>query len=211
MGELRLWSEPGPFATLVAVIRGNPPEGLHDTLVNVVSRIHAERHHALEAFDGDSSGLADVEAELSEVVALRQRAPARKRSVVRWLVAPIALALLLAGESGASNARATTAFGTTTFSASAATRHRDHRGRVGATANFRLPAYATRSLSIHMRVLNEAEIDPSRVLNVGPLSKDFDPSIVLRRLTESLSPPPGVTVAIEGGRSSPGIGAIRLA
>ena len=30
LGELRLWSEPGPFAVLVAVIRGDPPEGLHD-------------------------------------------------------------------------------------------------------------------------------------------------------------------------------------
>ena len=36
LGELRLWSEPGPFATLVAVIRGNPPEELHDTLRDVI-------------------------------------------------------------------------------------------------------------------------------------------------------------------------------
>jgi hypothetical protein len=32
LGELRVWSEPGPFATLVAVIRGNPPEDLHTKL-----------------------------------------------------------------------------------------------------------------------------------------------------------------------------------
>ncbi len=65
LGELWLWSEPGPFATLVAVIRGNPPEGLHETLRDVLSRIHDERRHALESFDGDSSGFADVEANLS--------------------------------------------------------------------------------------------------------------------------------------------------
>ena len=75
LGELWLWSEPGPFATLVAVIRGNPPEGLHDTLRGVLSRIHAERPHALESFDGDSSCFADVEAHLSECAALGQRAP----------------------------------------------------------------------------------------------------------------------------------------
>src|SRR4051794_15685050 len=56
LGELRLWSEPGAFATLVAVIRGNPPEELRDTLRSVLARIHAERHQALEDFDGDSSG-----------------------------------------------------------------------------------------------------------------------------------------------------------
>ncbi len=84
LGELRLWSEPGPFATLVAVIRGNPPEALHETLRSTLSRIHAERHQALESFDGDSSGFADVEAQLSECVALRQKAPPRVS--LRWLV-----------------------------------------------------------------------------------------------------------------------------
>ncbi len=62
LGELTLWSESGPFAALVAVIRGNPPESLHDTLRDVLSRIHAARAGALEAFSGDSSGFADIEA-----------------------------------------------------------------------------------------------------------------------------------------------------
>jgi len=57
LGELWLWSEPGPFATLVAVIRGNPPDGLHESLRTVLSRIHDERPHALESFDGDSSSI----------------------------------------------------------------------------------------------------------------------------------------------------------
>jgi hypothetical protein len=43
LGELKLWSESGPFATLVAVIRGNPPEELHETFRSVLARIHAER------------------------------------------------------------------------------------------------------------------------------------------------------------------------
>ena len=70
LGELWLWSEPGPFATLVAVIRGNPSERLHEQLRSVLSRIHDERPHALESFDGDSSGFADVEAHLRECAAL---------------------------------------------------------------------------------------------------------------------------------------------
>ncbi len=86
LGELRLWSEAGPFATLVAVIRGDPPEGLHDTLRNALSRIHAERHHALESFDGDSSGFADIAAQLAEVVALKQRAPPRFGTGLRRLI-----------------------------------------------------------------------------------------------------------------------------
>ncbi len=60
LGELRLWSEAGPFAMLVAVIRGNPPEELHDMLRGVLARIHSERPTALQTFDGDSSGFKDV-------------------------------------------------------------------------------------------------------------------------------------------------------
>src|SRR6185369_3093023 len=89
LGELRLWSEPGPFAALVAVIRGDPPEELHETLRSVLARIHAERHQALENFAGDSSGFADIEAHLTECAALRQRAPQRARGRFPWLVALI--------------------------------------------------------------------------------------------------------------------------
>lgn len=46
LGELTLWSEPGPFATLVAVIRGNPPEELHGILTNELSRIRGAPYRA---------------------------------------------------------------------------------------------------------------------------------------------------------------------
>ena len=97
LGELRLWSEPGPFALLVAVIRGDPPEGLHDTFRDTLSRIHAERHHALENFNGDSAGLGDIEARLRDLVALGEHAPPRvglARLVIWGLVL---LLLILAG------------------------------------------------------------------------------------------------------------------
>ena len=47
------------------------------TMRNTLSRIHAERHHALESFDGDSAGLGDVEARLRDLVALGEHAPPR--------------------------------------------------------------------------------------------------------------------------------------
>jgi outer membrane protein OmpA-like peptidoglycan-associated protein len=93
LGDLRLWCEAGPLAMVVAVIRGNPPEELRGRLRDVVGRIHQERRQALESFDGDSSGLADVEARLAECAAMRQQAM-RKRGFP-WLV--FLLALLMAG------------------------------------------------------------------------------------------------------------------
>ncbi|HVQ62216.1 MAG TPA: hypothetical protein VMS53_09060, partial [Burkholderiales bacterium] len=95
LGELRVWSEPGPFATLVAVIRGNPPEDLHTKLAGVLARMHRERPEALEKFDGDSSGLGDIEAALTDCVQLKQEAGrSTQRSFAWWLIATVALVLL---------------------------------------------------------------------------------------------------------------------
>jgi len=98
LGDLRLWCEAGPRAMIVAVIRGNPPEELRVRLRDVVERIHQDRRQALESFDGDSSGLADVEAHLAECAAMRQQAASRRRGFP-WLVLLLAL-LLAAGVAG---------------------------------------------------------------------------------------------------------------
>ena len=102
LGELRVWSEPGPFATLVAVIRGNPPEQLHETFRSALARIHAERSEALESFDGDSTGFADVEATLTDCVQLKQERPRSAQKSFAWvLIGALAVALLcLAGKWG---------------------------------------------------------------------------------------------------------------
>ena len=94
LGDLRLWCEAGPLAMLAAVIRGNPPEELRESLRNVLSRIHEERRHALESFDGDSSGLADVALHLADCTALRQQGRTRKAGFP-WLV--FVASLLLVG------------------------------------------------------------------------------------------------------------------
>jgi outer membrane protein OmpA-like peptidoglycan-associated protein len=94
LGDLRLWCEAGPLAMLAAVIRGNPPEELRESLRNVLSRIHDERRHALESFDGDSSGLADVAVRLADCTSLRQQGRTRKAGFP-WLV--FVASLLLAG------------------------------------------------------------------------------------------------------------------
>ena len=98
LGDLRLWCEVGPFAMLVAVIRGNPPEELRETLRNVLSRIHEERRQALESFDGDSSGLADVAAHLADCAALRQQGRSARKAGFPWLV--FLVSLLFVGTAG---------------------------------------------------------------------------------------------------------------
>jgi outer membrane protein OmpA-like peptidoglycan-associated protein len=200
LGELTLWSEPGPFATLVAVIRGKPPEELHETLTSALSRIHTERHQALEHFDGDSSGFADVEAELTEIVELRQQAPHRARFGFPWLALPVAVALLLFASAW---------FGRQWQEArrwdTYVAHLRTEPGIVVTETGRRDGKFVISGLRDPLAVdpeqgLRAVEINPKDVIQQWAPYQAFDPQIVLKRLHASLDPPPGVKLAIDNDR-----------
>ena len=199
LGELRLWSEPGPFAALVAVIRGDPPEGLHETMRNTLSRIHAERHHALESFDGDSAGLGDVEARLRDLVALGEHAPPRV-GLARLVVLGLLLLLLTVAGAGAAwwwhNQQLWEGY---------LERLRAQPGIVITEAGKRDGKFVVSGLRDPLAadpqaVLREAGVNPAWVVESWIPYQGLDPQSVLKRLDATLDPPPSVTLAIEGNR-----------
>ena len=199
LGELRLWSEPGPFAALVAVIRGDPPEGLHETMRNTLSRIHAERHHALESFDGDSAGLGDVEARLRDLVALGEHAPPRV-GLARLVV--LGLLLLLLTVAGA---RAAWWWHNQQLWEGYLERLRAQPGIVITEAGKRDGKFVVSGLRDPLAadpqaVLREAGVNPAWVVESWIPYQGLDPQSVLKRLDATLDPPPSVTLAIEGNR-----------
>jgi outer membrane protein OmpA-like peptidoglycan-associated protein len=214
LGELWLWSEPGPFATLVAVIRGNPPEGLHETLRGVLSQIHEERPHALENFDGDSSGFADVEARLSECAALGQRAPRPAKRGFPWLVALAGLLLLaLACVGGWRWWQHERAWEREQQRREAELRRWDgyvarlgsEPGIVVTEAGRRDGRFSVAGLRDPLAVdpqslLRQAGVDPASVVSRWAPYEALDPVFVLKRLEASLKAPPGVAFAVEGQR-----------
>jgi outer membrane protein OmpA-like peptidoglycan-associated protein len=201
LGELRVWSEPGPFATLVAVIRGNPPEELHETFRKVLGQIHAERPEALETFDGDSSGFADVEATLTDCVQLKKEAPRSAHKSFAWVLIG---AIVLAGLG---------VLGTLSYQ-----RWKDGQlwegflARLRAQPGITITAVGERDgkwLVAGLRdplavdpalVLREAAIDPLRVASEWQPYQSLDPQFVLRRAQHALDPPATVTLALDGDR-----------
>jgi outer membrane protein OmpA-like peptidoglycan-associated protein len=198
LGELRLWSEPGPFAALVAVIRGDPPEGVHDTMRNTLSRIHAERHHALENFDGDSAGLGDVEARLRELM-LGEHAPPSTSLGRAVILGSLALLLIIAGAWVAwwwHNQQLWEGY---------LDRLRAQPGIVITEAGKRDGKFVVSGLRDPLAVdpqavLREAGVNPAWVVESWIPYQGLDPQSVLKRLKATLDPPPSVTLAIEGNR-----------
>lgn len=56
VGDLSIWLEEGPHATLACVIRGTAPNTLHTTMRASQEKIHRLFDAALRAFDGDARG-----------------------------------------------------------------------------------------------------------------------------------------------------------
>ncbi len=199
LGELRLWSEPGPFAALVAVIRGDPPEGLHETLRDALSRIHAERYHALESFNGDSAGLGDVAAELQELVALGEHARPRVGLARMAVLASVLLVLILMGTWAAwwwHNQQLWEGY---------LERLRAEPGIVITEAGKRDGKFVVSGLRDPLAVdpqavLRDAGVNPAWVVASWVPYQALDPQSVLKRLEASLDPPSSVTLAIAGNR-----------
>jgi outer membrane protein OmpA-like peptidoglycan-associated protein len=200
LGELRLWSEAGPFATLVAVIRGNPPEELHELLTVTLSRIHSEYSLLLENFAGDSNGLEGAEADLAECVAQRQQASLQARAGFPWMVALAALTvLLLMGAWG-------------TYWWLGERRWDDYVARLSAQPGIVITETGRQNGKYLVEGLRDPlAANPEALLHASGFApgqvafhwvpyEGLDASIVLKRLQASLDPPASVTLAIDHDR-----------
>lgn len=102
VGEFSVWIEPGPLATLAAVIRGNAPKGLRPVFTEAIERIHAEQGTALREFEGDAAPFErsrpHLEACLRAELQKSEPAPAaRKHRAVAFLRAAVVAALVALG------------------------------------------------------------------------------------------------------------------
>ena len=196
-GELRLWSEVGPFATLVAVIRGNPPEELHDIVRDVLLRIHAEYAQALERFDGDGSQLAGIETRLLPCVELKQEDSTQG---IPWLVVaavllvsiPAAVWLFLSWQSGqrwqAYVSRLEAQLGIVVAE------QKVHSGQFYISGLRDPLAVDPQSL------LSGTQVDPTRVHSQWQFYQSLEPEFVLKRLTASLAPPDTIRLSVVNDR-----------
>ncbi|TIV52866.1 MAG: OmpA family protein [Mesorhizobium sp.] len=196
-GELRLWSEVGPFATLVAVIRGNPPEELHDVIRDVLLRIHDQSSQALERFDGDTSQLPGVETQLQTCVELQHT---DSKEGFPWLVVTAALLILTAAGawfflSWQAGQRWQTYLSRLATQPGIVVSEQEIRGGQFYIAGLRDPLAAD-----PQSLLSGTEVDPARVHSNWQFYQSLEPEFVLKRLTASLAPPDSVRLSVVNDR-----------
>lgn len=196
-GELRLWSEVGPFATLVAVIRGNPPEELHEVIRDALLRIHDESSQALERFDGDTSQLPGVETQLQTCVELQHT---DSKEGFPWLVVTAALLILIA------------AGGWFFLSWQSGQRWQAYVSRLAAQPGIVVAEQKVRGGEFYIAglrdplaadpqsLLSGTQVDPARVHSTWQFYQSLEPQFVLRRLTASLAPPDSVRLSVVDDR-----------
>ena len=197
LGELLLWCEDGPYALLAAVIRGSPPETLHDLLGDVLVKIHGQKSQALESFDGDTAPFADIRDLLAECLRSQEKPHGKKTWALHWLFYLLPVTLLSLG-------------GYWYYQ-----RHQDHRRFMDYIQRLQIePGIVVTGFEKHdafwhvtglrdplatdpKELVADASLDPELVLGHWELYQALHPVLVLKRIQGSLDPVSTVSFTLE--------------
>ncbi|MCA9471057.1 MAG: OmpA family protein [Nitrospirales bacterium] len=87
VGELTVWIEQGPQALLAGVIRGNPPQELHEVFQDALETIHVECSSTFDRFSGDVSAFDRARPDLEDCLQAQFQGNSSKPSflLLTWL------------------------------------------------------------------------------------------------------------------------------
>lgn len=91
LGDLTVWAESGPSAILAAVIRGQPPLHLRETLQRALEEIHLAHADAIETFGTTGVAFPVREGILERCLVSQAQEPARRSRWRTWLLAGLVL------------------------------------------------------------------------------------------------------------------------
>ena len=198
LGDLLVWCEQGPYAFLVAVIRGHPPEALHDVLRDALSTVHAEQGQALAGFDGDTAVFRALQDQLADCLKVQTKPPTQGTSPALWILFLLPVALALFG-------------GYWLYQ-----RYQDDRQwaayieRLQAEPGIIVTGFERRDGTWHLTGLRDplaadpealmvkAKLVPARVSARWEPYQALHPAFVLKRIATILAPPSSVALALEG-------------
>ena len=196
VGELNVWVETGPRATLAAVIRGAAPEDFHAMLQNALERIHAEQGVALEAFDGNAAPFAAARVHLENCLLVQFGGPAQQSSAKLWIGASLGVFALLVW---------------LFFAVRESRRWNDYlqilkaqEGIVVTEATrswekFRVEGLRDPLAAEPQALLARTKLNTNKITSRWEAYQALSPGLVRARAERRLAPPPGVSLRFEDG------------
>jgi len=196
VGDVTVWVEAGPHAMVAAVIRGTAPGHLRPVLQDALETIHLEFGPVLKTFDGDTSALDGSRPALETCLQTQFRAGERRPSPRGFrIVAAIAVLALAVW--------AVFAY----FGAERRAAYLDALRREPGLVV--ISAERTGGRFVVSGLRDPLARDPRALVAGAGLSPDavdgrwapylaLDPAIVVARARETLQPPDGVALALDG-------------
>lgn len=197
VGDLQVWVEGGPHATLAAVIRGEAPQSYRLQLWEKLEELHRRFGPALERFEGDTAQFEAFRPKLAECLVAHYRQEQKKRARPYFMVLLLVLIGLLASWQlwGFLQARKWRAFVDVLRQEPGivVTSFEEHGG-IFQIRGLRDP------LAIDPRVLAEsAGLESKRAEFQWQHFYSLDDAMVLRRAQQILRPPETAILAVEHG------------
>ena len=198
LGDVTLWAVRGPFSHLVVVIRGVAPRRIRDDLAAILESINLQFADELRDFDGDSSPLNRLHAEVERCLLLQDLSPTEGRETRRrvpWIGLLTLLFALVVGWWLWSSYQRNAALDI-------------YRDRLKAAPGYAATNVTTRQGSLWVTGLRDPLAAPlAQVLRLpaGQANGEFspylslEPELVLRRAEARLRPPSSVELRYEGG------------
>jgi outer membrane protein OmpA-like peptidoglycan-associated protein len=196
VGELNVWLESGPQATLAAVIRGHAPHDLRTALQRAIEKIHHDQAAAFNSFNGENS-LFEAAHQHLESCLLMQFGEQSKRTS-RKLALVVALLLAAAIVWGYFFIRENRLW------ASYLARLKAEDGIVVTEAGKHWGRFYVAGLLDPLspdpvQLLPGAGLNTNRVVSHWRAYQSLSPSLILQRARQKLRPPDGVTLSFKDG------------
>ncbi|MFN6565359.1 MAG: OmpA family protein [Nostoc sp. ChiSLP01] len=84
-GEVTIWIEEGPQASIAAMIRGNPPQELRLVLQEAIEKIHLKFSREIKDFAGDTELFDVSKPDLEDCLVVQYKSAAKKNYTYAWI------------------------------------------------------------------------------------------------------------------------------
>jgi OOP family OmpA-OmpF porin len=196
IGELTVWIEQGQQAIVAAVVRGKAPAELGQIFQEAVQAIHLEQREHLRGFCGDTAPFESSRHYLEACLLMQYKPREQRPSPLLWIIVAVLLGAL--GCWGVwtiqANQRWAGFLETLRAEPGIVVTTAEKRGGKYVLAGLRDPLAAD-----PMRLLHEAQLDPSAVVSRWEPYHALHPTFILSRANALLSPPDTVQLSLDRG------------